>query len=502
KPKPQNLIELIVQKYVADEGLSPDWRVGQGDFVSIQPEHVMTHDNTGAVIPKFKSVGAAKVFNPKQPVFTLDHDIQNKSEKNLAKYSTIASFASTHGIDFYPAGRGIGHQVVVEEGYAFPHTLMVASDSHSNMYGGIGALGTPIVRTDAAAVWATGRTWWQVPKVTLVEFVGRLPKGATGKDVIVALCGVLNKDEVLNHALEFTGEGIKSLAIDERLTIANMTTEWGALAGVFPVDEVTLSYYDARIKKLGPSHPRINRSRLDNLASNPLISSPDASYAQKIVVDLSSIHPHISGPNSVKLARSLYELQQQNIGIQKAYLLSCVNSRASDLRAAAEIVKGKKVASGVEFYVGAASSEVQREVEESGDWKSLMDAGALPLPAGCGPCIGLGVGLLKDNEVGISATNRNFKGRMGSRSAQAYLSSPEILEDLRRVFKKEAGSGSKRTGWIAEVDFLGGVLRVRKNGGVGDVVEYRIPVVGKAAQELVVMGGLEGWVKGRLEKGV
>jgi len=150
-----------VQRYAVD--LPEGYKVRSGDYVTIQPEHIMTHDNTGAVIPKFKTIGATKFRNPRQPVFTLDHDVQNKSEKNLAKYTAIESFACQHGIDFYPAGRGIGHQILIEEGYAFPNTLTVASDSHSNMYGGVGCLGTPVVRTDAAAIWATGRTWWQVP---------------------------------------------------------------------------------------------------------------------------------------------------------------------------------------------------------------------------------------------------------------------------------------------------------------------------------------------------
>ncbi|KAJ3111459.1 mitochondrial Homoaconitase [Phlyctochytrium bullatum] len=430
----QNLVERIVQKYSV--GLPTGHIVRQGDFVSIAPEHVMTHDNTGPVISKFTSIGASKVKNPKQAVFTLDHDVQNKSEKNLQKYATIAAFGEKHGVDHYPAGRGIGHQILIEEGYAFPLTMTVASDSHSNMYGGVGCLGTPIVRTDAAAIWATGRTWWQVPPVAKVELTGGpLPPGVTGKDVIVTLCGHFNKDEVLNHAIEFTGPGVSHLTIDDRLTIANMTTEWGALAGVFPVDDVTLTFYESRLLDLGSSHPRINRARLDTLlaeleAFSATSPAPTARYAKHLTLDLSTVSPRVSGPNSVKVATPLRILEGENMAIQKAYLLSCTNSRLSDLRAAADVFRAsrfKKVSEGVELYVAAASSEVQKKAEETGDWKVLMDAGAIPLPAGCGPCIGLGVGLLKDNEVGISATNRNFKGRMGSRLAKAYLSSPAVV---------------------------------------------------------------------------
>src|SRR4030066_1750590 len=235
---PQTLIEKIAQKFAI--GLDPDHEVHAGDYLMIQPACVMTHDNTGAVIPKFKSIGATKLFNPRQVVHTLDHEIQNKSEKNLEKYKKIEDFAKSMGADFYPAGRGIGHQIMCEEGYAWPGTMVVASDSHSNMYGGLGCLGTPVVRTDAAALWATGRTWWQVPPIAKVELKGKLQPGVTGKDVIIALCGYFNKDEVLNHAIEFVGDGIKHLSIDHRLTIANMTTEWGALVGLFPIDNIAI----------------------------------------------------------------------------------------------------------------------------------------------------------------------------------------------------------------------------------------------------------------------
>ncbi len=203
----QTLIEKIAQKYAV--GLSKNHEVHSGDYLSIKPAYVMTHDNTGAVIPKFKSIGAEKIANPRQVVFALDHNVQDKSEKNLEKYKKIEDFAKQMGVDFYPAGRGIGHQIMCEEGYAFPGTMAVASDSHSNMYGGLGCLGTPIVRTDAAAIWATGRTWWQVPPIAKVILKGKLRPGITGKDVIISLCGKFNNDEVLNHAIEFTGEGVK-----------------------------------------------------------------------------------------------------------------------------------------------------------------------------------------------------------------------------------------------------------------------------------------------------
>lgn len=438
---PQTLIEKIAQKHAV--GLTPNQPVHAGDYISIRPAYVMTHDNTGAVIPKFKSIGATKLSNPRQVVHTLDHDIQNRDEKNLAKYKKIEEFSKSMGADFYPAGRGIGHQIMIEEGYAWPGTMAVASDSHSNMYGGIGCLGTPIVRTDAAAIWATTRTWWQVPPIAKVELKGKLHKGVTGKDIIIALCGFFNHDEVLNHAIEFVGDGIKILSIDQRLTIANMTTEWGAMAGVFPIDEITIAWLNRRAEFIevrglegvhsdidgNGIHPRINENRIAQLEKelSELKADANAFYAKELTIDLASIEPHVSGPNSVKTMTSISEIKKKQVKINKAYLLSCVNSRIDDLAEAASVVRGKIFAKHVKFYIAAASSEVQAESEKRGDWKILIDAGAIPLPPSCGPCIGLGTGLLEDGEVGISATNRNFKGRMGSPNAQAYLASPAVV---------------------------------------------------------------------------
>ncbi|MBI1939831.1 MAG: homoaconitase [Ignavibacteriales bacterium] len=437
----QTLIEKIAQKFAY--GLQKDQTVHAGDYISIKPAYVMTHDNTGAVIPKFKSIGATKLANVRQVVCTLDHDIQNKDEKNLTKYKKIEEFAKNMGADFYPAGRGIGHQIMVEEGYAFPGTMAVASDSHSNMYGGIGCLGTPIVRTDAASIWATGRTWWQIPPIAKVELKGKLRTGVTGKDVIIVLCGFFNNDEVLNHAIEFAGDGIKYLSIDERLAIANMTTEWGAMAGVFPIDVITIDWLKKRVEFIearglqgvpsdadgNGAHPRINKNRIAQLEKElpTLKADAGAFYAKEITIDLSTIEPHVSGPNTVKTMTAVSEIKNKQVKINKAYLVSCVNSRLDDIAEAANILRGKKIAEHVKFYIAAASSEVQSESEKRGDWQALIDAGAIPLPPGCGPCIGLGTGLLEDGEVGISATNRNFKGRMGSPNAFAYLASPAVV---------------------------------------------------------------------------
>jgi homoaconitate hydratase len=421
----QTIVEKIAQKHMTEGPARP---LRTGDFLTIRPHRCMTHDNTSAVMSKFKGIGAKKVKDPQQLTFALDHDIQNRDEANLKKYRAIEAFAKEQGVDFYPAGSGIGHQIMVERGYVVPGSFVVASDSHSNMYGALGAIGTPIVRTDAAAVWATGEFWWQIPRSIQVVLEGKLPGGVTGKDVIITLCGLYNHDECLNAAVEFTGPGVASLSMDARLSISNMTTEWGPLVGWFPVDAVTIRYLrgvQQRLKAMGAE--RFSEKDIDGWEKHPLAPDADAVYAARITLDLAQVTPHVSGPDTVQAMQSLAEIEKKKVVIQKAYLISCVNSRLEDLAAAAKVLEGQKVAPGVKFYLSAASKWVQEEAEKRGIWQTLLDAGALPLPSGCGPCIGLGVGLLGADEVGISATNRNFKGRMGSRDAKCYLASPEVV---------------------------------------------------------------------------
>jgi homoaconitate hydratase len=422
---PQTIVEKIAQAHMAE---GPKRPLRAGDFVSIRPFHVMTHDNTSAVMSKFKAIGARKIFDARQLVFALDHDIQNQDEANVKKYRSIEAFAKEHKVDFYPAGSGIGHQIMIERGYVWPGSFVVASDSHSNMYGALGAVGTPIVRTDAAAVWATGEFWWQIPRTIRVVLEGELPQGVSGKDVIITLCGLHNQDEVLNAALEFSGPGVANLSMDARFSIANMSTEWGALVAWFPVDEVTVGYLRAAYRHLTQSGiERFTLGEIETWRTDPPKPDAGASYAARIRLDLGQVTPHVSGPDTVQTMQSLADIENKQVAIQKAYLVSCVNSRLSDLEAAALVLCGKKVARGVKLYVGAASAWVQKEAQHSGVWSALLDAGAIPLPPGCGPCIGLGRGLLEKGEVGISATNRNFKGRMGSRDAQCYLASPEVV---------------------------------------------------------------------------
>ncbi len=473
----QTVVEKIAQQHMTS---GPEGRpLRAGDFLAVRPRHVLTHDNTAAVMKKFMSIGAPGIDDPRQPVFVMDHDIQNTSEANLAKYRSIEEFARREGVDFYPPGTGICHQVMCEQLYAVPGALVVGSDSHSNTYGAVGALGTPVVRTDAAAIWADGEFWWQIPRTVQVVFEGELPEGAAGKDVIIALCGLYNQGEVLNAAVEFSGPGLASLSMDERMTIANMSTEWGALVGWFPVDETTLHFLRKRREILEQQGvERIPAEELAGWETDPPAPDPDAAYVARITFDLSQVAPHVAGPDTVQATAPLDEIEGERIAIHKAYLVSCVNSRLEDLEAAARVLEGRKVADGVGFYVAAASREVQQEAERLGYWQTLEAAGAKTLSPGCGPCIGLGTGLLEPGEVGISATNRNFKGRMGSREARCYLGSPAVV------------AASAEAGYIRAP----GEAVSRELSSSLEVLDVPPPLV----EEVSILPGFPSQVRGRL----
>ncbi len=389
----RTFVEAVVEAHACGTPLGHPPR--PGDVVWLRPKKLMTHDNSSAVLARFLSMGATRVADPSRCVIVLDHDIQNKTPANLAKYAAIEAFAREQRMEFHAAGTGIGHQVMIERGHVRPGELCVAADSHANMYGALGALGVAVARSDAAGIWASGMFWWQVPPSVRVVFEGRLPQGATGKDVAMLLCALYPND-ALGAVVEFGGPGVASLAPDDRLTISNLTTEWGAIAGVFP-------------------------------SAGSVRADAEASYVATITFDLAAVSPHVAGPDTLGRAVPVAAIASDRIAIQKAYLVSCANGRISDLDAAAGVLRGRRVATGVSLYVAAASARVQAAAEASGAWSALLDAGAIALPSGCGPCIGLGAGLLEPGETGISASNRNFKGRMGSSQARCYLASPAVV---------------------------------------------------------------------------
>ena len=281
--------------------------------------------------------------------------------------------------EFYPAGAGIGHQIMIERGYVTPGSFVVASDSHSNMYGALGAVGTAIVRTDAAAVWATGEFWWQIPRTIQVVLEGNLPEGVSGKDVIITLCGLYNHDEALNAALEFSGPGVASLSMDARFSIANMSTEWDPIACWFPVDGVTIRYLENAHRKLQEQGvERFTEEDIEHWRKAPPQPDQDAVYSARITLDLSEVTPHISGPDTVQAMHSIAEIEKRKIVIQKAYLVSCVNSRLEDLEAAAWVLCGNKVADRV--LTGAAQQRVRdavwnlEHVDSVAELMALMEA--------------------------------------------------------------------------------------------------------------------------------
>jgi homoaconitate hydratase len=267
--------------------------------------------------------------------------------------------------------------------------------------------------------------------------------------------------------------------MDARFSISNMSTEWGPIVAWFPVDDVAIHYLRGvhqRLREQGIE--RFTEEDIERWIHNPPRPDPNAAYAARIVLDLSQVTPHVSGPDNVQLMQSLAAIEQNKIAIQKAYLVSCVNSRVDDLEAAAWVLCGKKVAPGVKLYLGAASAWTQQEAEKRGVWQSLLDAGAIPLPPSCGPCIGLGTGLLEKGEVGISATNRNFKGRMGSREAQCYLASPEVV------------AASAITGYIT------GPRRFADHAPVRNYQEFATD--GHVAERVEILPGFPERVPGRL----
>jgi len=413
----RTLVEAIAERHVVDGPAGRPPRAG--DLVTQSPARTMSHDNTSAIMKRFRELGGTRLAHPSRVVVVLDHDIQNRSAANLSKYAAIEAFAREQGAAFHPAGSGIGHQVMVERLHVAPGQLAVAADSHATTYGAIGALGVPVARSDVAGIWATGLFWWEIPETVRVVLAGRLPRGATGKDLILTLCA-LYPDDAVGRAVEIDGPGLASLTMDDRLTVANMTSEWGAVACAIPADALTRRFLEERRSALGAPTPSLG-------GGDPPRADADAAYAATIEVDLERVAPHVSGPDTLERSIPVTELEREGIAIDKAYLVSCANARLSDLEAAAEILRGHRIADGISLYVAAASADVQLAAEASGAWGAILGAGASPLPSGCGPCIGLGDGLLRPGETGVSASNRNFKGRMGSSQARCYLASPAVV---------------------------------------------------------------------------
>jgi 3-isopropylmalate/(R)-2-methylmalate dehydratase large subunit len=383
----------------------------EGSIVFVEPHRILTHDNSAAIAGKFKSMGATKVWDPNKIFIALDHAVPPPDEKKALNHKIIREFVEEQGIKhFYDCGVGICHQVLAQEGHVIPGVVIFGSDSHTTSHGALGAAGIPIGRSEAASIWAIGKTWLRIPESIKVLLEGKLSPGVFAKDVILHIIGDMKSDGASYKAVEFLGSSAKEFSISERLTLCNMVAEMDGKAGMFPADKVT----DAYLK---------NRA-LDPY--KPVLPDKDAEYFLTKEYDLNQIVPVVSKPHNVDNVSPIAELPDTEIDV--GLLGTCTNGRLDDLIAAAKVLKGKKVKKGVRLLVYPASQAVLIEGLKTGIIQTLVEAdGELNVPA-CGPCLGAYGGCLAPGEMAISTANRNFKGRMGCKEDTGiYLGSPATV---------------------------------------------------------------------------
>jgi homoaconitate hydratase family protein len=383
--------------------------VGDGDIVFVEPDFVLTHDNTAAIIDKFEAtVPGGSVRYPDRLAIVLDHVVPAASSKDAAGHRKIRGFVREQGIEhFYDAGTGICHQVLPEQGLVAPGSIIVGSDSHTCTYGAFNAFATGIDRTEAAGLWITGRTWFRVPPTISIDMTGHLTRRISAKDLILRIIGDLGADGANYMAVEFHGPSIGSLRMSDRMTIANMGIEMGAKLAVFPADRTTQEY----IRNRGPD------------ASRTMWSDVDAEFADVRRYDLEELEPMIAMPHNVDNVAPVTELLDTEV--DQVFLGTCTNGRLDDLEAALEVMGNRRVHENVRMIVGPASREVYLKAERKGLLAEFVEAGAMVIPPGCGPCLGAHMGALAPGERCLSTANRNFQGRMGEKEAEIYLGSPE-----------------------------------------------------------------------------
>ncbi len=386
--------------------------VSPGRIVMVRPDHLLTHDNTAAIIGKIgPELEAHGVVDPGLPVIVLDHVVPAANEKTATNHKRIRSFVQAHGVEhFFDVGAGVCHQVVVEKGLALPGTVVVGSDSHTCSYGALGAFATGIDRTEAAALMLRGETWFKVPETIKIVLRGSLKAPVSAKDLVLTLIGRFGADGANYAAVEYHGD-VAGLPIGDRFTISNMGIEMGAKVAVFPVDEVTRAY----LRQIGVPED----------SWEPVLADPDAVYAQEVTVDLDQIEPVVACPHRVDNVHPIDAVV--GTPIDQFLIGTCTNGRLSDLQVAADILDGHHVASGSRLLIAPASKEVFDEALRQGVIARLSAAGAMVLPPGCGPCLGAHQGVLAPGERCLSTSNRNFKGRMGCKEAEIYLASPATV---------------------------------------------------------------------------
>ncbi|MBU0639860.1 MAG: 3-isopropylmalate dehydratase large subunit [Planctomycetes bacterium] len=402
--------QTFTQKVLAKAAGLDEVAVGQ--IVTVRPAHLLTHDNTAAIIGKIgDELDQYGVIDPSLSVIVLDHVAPAANEKTATSHQQVREYVARHGLkNFYDVGEGVCHQVVVERGHARPGTVIVGSDSHTCSYGAVGVFSTGIDRTEAAALMLTGETWFKVPPTIKITLRGQLPRGVFAKDLVLRIIGDLGADGANYMAVEYHGD-VGHLSVGDRFTIANMGIEMGAKIAAFPVDERAVQYLET--------------AGLPRDAYEPVWADADAEYVRECEYDLTVLEPVVACPHAVDNVQPIGEVV--GCRVQQCLIGTCTNGRLSDLQEAAAVLKGRKVAPNVRLLVLPASRRVYQAALEDGTLLSLGRSGAIVLPPGCGPCLGAHQGVLAPGEVCISTANRNFKGRMGCKEAEIYLASPATV---------------------------------------------------------------------------
>lgn len=383
--------------------------VKAGQLISANLNIVLGNDITTPVaINEFKKAGFDKVFDKDKIAIVLDHFVPNKDIKAAEQSKQCREFANAHSVShFYDVGKmGIEHALLPEQGIVTAGDCIIGADSHTCTYGALGAFATGVGSTDMAAGMATGKAWFKVPSAIGFNIIGKLPSNCSGKDVILTIIGKIGVDGALYKSMEFFGEGIKNLSIDDRLCICNMAIEAGAKNGIFPVDEITLDYLNGRSER----------------EYKIFTADEDAEYDDIIEIDLSQIAPTVACPHLPENTKNASELG--NIKIDQVVIGSCTNGRIEDMEAAYKVLNGKSVANGVRCIIIPATMQVLRECVVRGYYTAFIDAGAVVSTPTCGPCLGGYMGILAKGEKCIATTNRNFVGRMGHVESEVYLASP------------------------------------------------------------------------------
>ena len=399
----------MTQKILAAHAGLESVRAGQ--LIMAKLDLVLGNDITSPVaINEFNKNGFDGVFDKDKIALVMDHFAPNKDIKAAQQCKQCRTFAKAYGIsNYYDVGEmGIEHALLPEKGLVGPGELVIGADSHTCTYGALGAFSTGVGSTDMAAGMATGEAWFKVPSAIKFELKGALSPMVSGKDVILHIIGMIGVDGALYRSMEFTGEGLASLSIDDRLCMANMAIEAGAKNGIFDVDAVTLEYVNGRV----------------NREFTVYKADEDAEYDETYVVDLSEIQPTVACPHLPENTKNVRELT--DIVPDQVVIGSCTNGRISDMKAAAEILEGRHIAKGVRCIVIPATQSIYKECIKRGYIDTFIDAGCVVSTPTCGPCLGGYMGILAEDEIAVATTNRNFVGRMGHITSKIYLSSPEV----------------------------------------------------------------------------